>query len=339
MIHVLWIVSSLGPGGWAFSGGFSIKHEIRVLAYNSCFMSASAYSQRVAFVGVGRMGASMARRLHDVGITVSAIYDVNTPIAQELAKELGADAPSLLTDVAVSADVIITVVTDDAAMYTIYVAEGDSLMRHAAAKTFINCATVTPEVHLQIGERVAAAGGATIAACMAGSITQARDGTLYLICGGEQSIYEKVRPLLEAMGASRYVGSAERAAQVKALVNMLMNINTAALAEALGLGAYLGIDLDQLRDIFAHTGANSRVLVTDGPDMQARDHEVYFAAAHAAKDSGIAVMLARERGLSLPLAEATKSRYDELVRLGFAESDKSAIAELTFPGRVGAGAR
>ncbi|MBV9439935.1 MAG: NAD(P)-dependent oxidoreductase, partial [Candidatus Eremiobacteraeota bacterium] len=77
------------------------------------------------------------------------------------------------------------------------------------------------------------------------------------------------------------------------------------------------------------------VLQTDGADMIAREHEVYFSAAHAAKDSGIALALAREAGVDLPLAAATKAQYDRVVAIGHGEDDKSVIAELTFPGRGG----
>ena len=123
---------------------------------------------------------------------------------------------------------------------------------------------------------------------------------------------------------------------MKALVNMVMNINTAGLAEGLGLGAALGLDLDMLREVFAQTGANAQVLKTDGEDMQNRAHDCYFSAAHAAKDSGIAAALGREAGLKLPLAEATKQQYDRMVALGLGGLDKSGIAELTFKGRKGA---
>jgi 3-hydroxyisobutyrate dehydrogenase-like beta-hydroxyacid dehydrogenase len=131
----------------------------------------------------------------------------------------------------------------------------------------------------------------------------------------------------------RYVGQAGTAAQVKALVNMVMNINTAGLAEGLALGNALGLDLTMLREVFSQTGANAQVLKTDGEDMQNREHSCFFSAAHAAKDSGIALKLGKTQGLTLPLAAATKKQYDRMVAEGLGELDKSGVAELTFKGR------
>jgi 3-hydroxyisobutyrate dehydrogenase len=88
-----------------------------------------------------------------------------------------------------------------------------------------------------------------------------------------------------------------------------------------------------LRQVFSQTGANSRVLETDGEDMQNREHSCFFSAAHAAKDSGIALELARQLGLDLPLARATKEQYERMIAEGLGELDKSGIAELTFKDR------
>ncbi|MES2570085.1 MAG: NAD-binding protein, partial [Verrucomicrobiota bacterium] len=113
----------------------------------------------------------------------------------------------------------------------------------------------------------------------------------------------------------------------------VMNINTAGLAEGLGLADALGLDLTMVREVFSETGANSRVLQTDGEDMQNREHSCFFSAAHAAKDSGIALEMARETGLKLPLAEASRVQFGKMVDEGLGELDKSGIAELTFKGR------
>ena len=119
---------------------------------------------------------------------------------------------------------------------------------------------------------------------MASSITQAREGTLYLMVGGKPEAHDRALPVLEQMSKElRYVGPSGTVAQVKALVNMVMNINTAGLAEGLGLADALD--------------------------------------------------LAKQAGLTLPLAQATKRQFDRMVDAGLGELDKSGIAELTFPGR------
>ena len=290
-------------------------------------------SQKIGFVGVGRMGANMARRLQETGCPIAAVYDVNAPAAQALAQELGCLAAAELKDVTAASDVIITVVSDDAAMKKIFTG---GLLSQAKGKIFINCATVTPAIHVWVEQKCAAKGASSLEACMASSITQARQGSLYLMCGGQPEVFERVKPILQKLSASlRYIGAAGKAAQVKALVNMVMNANTAALAEGLGLGESLGLDLTMLREVFSQTGARSGVLQTDGEDMQNRDHSCYFSAAHAAKDSGIALKLAKEQKLTLPLASATKKQYDRMIQLGLGELDKSGVAELTFKGRKG----
>jgi len=280
------------------------------------------------------MGANMARRLAEKGFQITAVYDVRREAATTLATELGCHAAQMLADATAEADFILTVVTDDSAMRGIFTAQGDNLLVGAKGKTFINFATVSPKVHLEVEAAAVRAGAAAIEACMASSITQARQGTLYLILAGDATVVDSATPLLEALSvARRYVGVTGRAAQVKALVNMVMNINTAGLAEGLGLGDALGLDLTMLREIFSQTGANSRVLETDGADMQNREHDCYFSAAHAAKDSGIAVSLAKEAGIQVPLAETTLAQYKRMIDAGLGELDKSGIAELTFKGR------
>jgi 3-hydroxyisobutyrate dehydrogenase len=291
-------------------------------------------SEKIAFVGVGRMGANMARRLKDCGYPVTAVYDVHAPSAAALAQEIGATHAPRLADVTAAADVIFTVVTDDAAQLAVFATSGDSLLNGAKGKIFVNCATISPSTHVEVEKRAKAVGAVTLEGCMASSIPQARNGTLYLMCGGERSSFDRVKPILEKLSSAlRYIGSTGQAAQVKALVNMVMNINTAALAEGLGLGAALGLDLSMLREVFLQTGANSQVLKTDGEDMQNRDHSCFFSAAHAAKDSTIAWTLGAQAGLNLPLAGATKQQYERMVALGLGELDKSGIAELTFKGR------
>jgi 3-hydroxyisobutyrate dehydrogenase len=288
---------------------------------------------KIGFVGLGRMGANMARHLKDEGYTLGPVYDIVSDVAASLAAELGTTAVQTLPEVTAGSDIVITVVTDDAAMRSIFF-DDDNLFDNSSGKIFLNCATLSPDIHVELENAAKANGAETLEVCMASSIPQAREGKLYLMIAGKEETFSKVKSMLGDMSVNlRFVGPAGKAAQVKALVNMVMNINTAALAEGLGLGDALGIDLTLLQEVFSQTGANSRVLETDGEDMVVRDHECYFSCDHAAKDSGIAIDVAESVGINLPLAKATFAQFERMKEIGLGHYDKSGVAELTFKGR------
>jgi len=294
------------------------------------------HTKKIGFVGLGRMGANMARCLKDKGYPISSVFDINPDTTSQLATELNSTAANKLSEVTAASDIIFTVVTDDAAMDAIFFGK-DNLFNNANGKVFINCATLSPDLHRKLENAATNAGARCMEACMASSIPQARNGELFLMIGGDKSLFDEIKGLLDDLSSAlHYVGPTGKAAEVKALVNMVMNINTAALAEGLGLGQSLGIDLNMLCSIFSQTGANSRVLETDAEDMINRDHDCYFSAAHAAKDSGIALALAEKHGIQLPLAKATFEQFTRMTELGLGELDKSGIAELTFPNRTNA---
>lgn len=289
----------------------------------------------IAFVGVGRMGANMARRLNDCGYDVTAVNDVNHEQAAELAGEIGAKHCTRLAELTALADVIFTVIPNDAAMRSIFLGADDNLLTGAEGKIFVNCATVSAGIQKEVADAAKAAGAAAIEGAMASSISQAREGKLFLMIGGDEAVFERTKPILDQMSVNlKYIGEMGKASQVKALVNMVMNINTAGLAEGLGLADALGLDLNMICEVFSQTGANSRVLETDSEDMIARDHEAWFMAEHAAKDSGLAQALAEKAGLNLPLNNATKAQYDKLTDIGKGQMDKSAVSELTFKDRA-----
>ncbi|MDE3050070.1 MAG: NAD(P)-dependent oxidoreductase, partial [Nitrospirota bacterium] len=185
----------------------------------------SQFKAKIGFVGVGRMGANMARRLRDQEESIVALYDQNRATAAGLAAELGCEAAATPARVAELADIIFTVVSDDAAMRQIFSPTGtENLLRQAKDRLFVNCATLSPAVHIDVETLVRQREGRSLEACMASSITQARQGTLYLMCGGLPDVFESAKPLLEQLSAHlRYVGPAGEAAKVKALVNMVMN--------------------------------------------------------------------------------------------------------------------
>src|SRR2546421_9885411 len=151
----------------------------------------------IGFVGVGRMGANMARRLKDRQFHITAVHDTNRAAATSLAAELGCAAAQDLSEVTAASDVIFIVVTDDNAMRKIFSGSGDNLLVNARGKLFINCATISPEVHVDVEKLAQQAGAETLEACMASSITQAREGKLYLMCGGSEEALRKAETNLK----------------------------------------------------------------------------------------------------------------------------------------------
>jgi len=186
-------------------------------------------NQKIAFVGVGKMGANMARNLNDRGYNITAINDTDATAASELADELGATYYEKLSELTSNADIVFTVVSNDASMRTIYLEQKDNLLSAEATGTvFVNCATVSDEVQKEIDQAAQTVGAQTLEAAMASSISQARDGSLFLIIGGAESTFLKLKPILEEMSVNlTHTGEIGKAAQVKALVNMKLELTAA----------------------------------------------------------------------------------------------------------------
>src|SRR5207302_6519684 len=175
-----------------------------------------SFLMNIGFVGVGRMGANMARRLKERKFNVTAVYDSNRKAATDLAGELGCAAAQDFSEVTAESDVIFTVVTDDSAMRQIFSGDGDNLLKNARGKLFINCATISPQVHVDVEKQAEKAGAESLEACMASSIPQAREGKLYLMCGGSEKVSRKAEPVLTVLASTvRRIGKAGKAAKVK----------------------------------------------------------------------------------------------------------------------------
>src|SRR5207247_6602734 len=179
------------------------------------------------FVGVGRMGANMARHLKDRQFQITAVYDINRARATAVAAEVGCAASQHLSEVTAESDVIFTVVTDDNAVRQIFTRAGDNLLVNARGKLFINCETISPGVEIDAAKLAHDAGAESLEACMASSITQARDGKLYLMCGGDEKTFRKAEPILKELGSVvSYIGKSVEAAKATALVNRAVNKET-----------------------------------------------------------------------------------------------------------------
>src|SRR5438046_9411093 len=154
----------------------------------------------VGFVGVGRMGANMARRLRDRQFHITAVYDINRARATSIAAELGCAASQDLSEVTAESDVIFTVVTDDSAVRQIFTATGDNLFVNGRGKLFINCETISPPVEIELEKLAEDAGAQTLDACMSSSITESPEGKLYLMYDGKEEAFRKAEQISKQHG-------------------------------------------------------------------------------------------------------------------------------------------
>src|SRR5207247_3620512 len=140
------------------------------------------------------MCANMTRDIKDRQFQITAVYDINRAKATSVAAEVGCAASQDLSEVTAESDVIFTVVTDDNAVRQIFTGAGDNLLVNARGKLFINCETISPGVEIDVEKLAHQAGAESLEAGMASSITQPRNGKLYLICAGEEATFSNARP-------------------------------------------------------------------------------------------------------------------------------------------------
>ncbi len=291
--------------------------------------------REIGIVGAGRMGGNIARRLREVGQRVASVHDQDHALRDALAEEIGARAATSPKEVADTSDVVLTAVSDEASMEEIY-REGAGLLEGGRATLFINTATIPPQVHIEVARRARLRGRESLEACLLGTVPHARAGTLYVLAAGDEQTFMRAKPLLEGISSFlRYVGAAGEAAKIKAIVNMVMDINVAGAAEGLGLGAALGIPSEVLVDALSHSAAASRALETHAKAMLDGAYGRFLTADYAAKDARIALDLALEAGAFLPLASAARGQFERMGEVGLGKEDLSAVAQLTFPGRQG----
>ncbi|MGY9004060.1 MAG: NAD(P)-binding domain-containing protein, partial [Rhodospirillales bacterium] len=120
-------------------------------------------NKNIGFAGLGRMGANMARRLKDCGYSISGVFDINDDVKEALAGELGASACATLADITDCSDIVFTVVTNDAVMEAIFFGE-DNLFAEAKGTLFINCATLSPDLHRKLETEATKVGAESVEA-------------------------------------------------------------------------------------------------------------------------------------------------------------------------------
>jgi 3-hydroxyisobutyrate dehydrogenase-like beta-hydroxyacid dehydrogenase len=280
--------------------------------------------ERVAFVGLGIMGAPMARNLREAGYELS-VYTRTREKAERFATEHGARAAATAADAAEGADAFITIVPDAPQVEEVLFGEAGAAAALRDDALVVDMSTISPTSSKAIAERLAPRD--FVEAPVSGSKPKAEDGTLTIFVGGEQAAFERARPLFDAMGELIVrVGPLGHGQMAKLLTNSMGAVHAAVLAEAIRTAKAAGLDEDAFLTVAAGSAGASGVLNLKGAQMfQERWEPPLFKLEHMLKDVRHTLDEARALGIELQLPALAESLYTRADQAGHGEDDFAAI--------------
>lgn len=269
----------------------------------------------IGFIGLGTMGAPMARNLLKAEHELRA-FDVS-PEGRAALVEDGAMAAETAIDAAEGADFVITMLPNDAIVSVVMLGPDGLIERLAARPLLIDCSTISPDTARGLARAAAGNGLAMIDAPVSGGPAGAAEGTLSFMVGGSEADFARAEPVLKCMGRLIVHAGDNGAGQVAKLCNnMTAAVVMAATAEALAMGISQGLDPEKLSSIMANSSAGSFVLNRWNPwpgvmpeAPASRDYAGGFQLGLMLKDLNLAVANARDAGASVPFGALAQSMY------------------------------
>jgi len=284
-------------------------------------------SKRIGWIGLGNMGVPMVKNLLKAGFEVT-VYNRTAAKAAPL-QEAGAKlavSPAALWE---TADTIITMVADDAALQQIHQGK-DGLLAGAAAygpgarsgATVIDMSTVSPATSRDLAAKLAAGGVDYLDAPVAGSVKPAELGQLVIMVGGKKEVYERAAPIFEKLGKAQfYLGQQGSGNNAKLAINTLLAFNMQGLAESVLFASEHGIRPEAMLAIIGESAVANAITKMKTANILQANYQPAFALKHLAKD----LRLAQGQGLHTPAGEVIHDSYQQALVEGWGEKDISAI--------------
>jgi 3-hydroxyisobutyrate dehydrogenase-like beta-hydroxyacid dehydrogenase len=287
-----------------------------------------AKPERVAFLGLGIMGAPMAANLVKAGYELR-VWNRTPSRAADFATRYGAHPGPSPAAAAETADVLITMVPDGPEVEEVLFGDRGGAEGMRRGGLVIDMSTIAPSVSVRIGERLQKDGIGFLDAPVTGSRPRAEDGTLTIMAGGSEADFERGRPVLEAMGKLVvHVGPQGHGSVVKLLNNTTAAVNALAVAEAMVAAQKAGVDTDKLREVMAAGSGGSAMLDLKAGPMLTHDFTPLFKLAHMLKDVRHCLTEAERLGARMKLGELAEADYSRADRKGLGEQDFAAVVDV-----------
>ncbi|GAA3527395.1 NAD(P)-dependent oxidoreductase [Amycolatopsis ultiminotia] len=284
---------------------------------------------RIGWIGLGRMGTRMADRLIDAGHTISACNRTKSKLAQWRTDHVvPVDTPADLAD----CDVVFITVSGPADLLAVTTGPDGLLSRDGTGenRTVVDCSTVSPEVSAETRHAAEEAGWSFLAAPISGNPDVVAAGGACVVASGPRASFERVSALLEEIArAAVYAGDGEVARLAKLGHNLLLGLITQSLAEVLALMDKAGIEREDFFAFLGHTVLSSTFITAKSGPLIRRDYQPpTFTTTLLRKDFDLGLDQARELGVPLPLAAATRELIQSCIGLGHGQDDFAALYEL-----------
>ena len=281
---------------------------------------------KTGFLGLGAMGAHMARNLHRAGL-LAAVWNRTADKATALAAELGSTAAATPADVARACDVLVLCVSADADVLSVV---QQLLPGLHAGQLVIDCSTVSSQTAQAAAALLAPLGVGFLDCPVSGGTEGARDATLAIMCGGSEADFERVRPVLAAMGRTLTRFGDTGAGQAAKATNQIMCAGIIrAVGEAMAFAKAQGLPLAQVVETLGKGAGSSWYFVNRAPFMVNGHYPPGFRVRLHQKDLRICRDMAAAHGASLPVVDNVLADYERLVAEGHGDEDISSIFRLT----------
>jgi 3-hydroxyisobutyrate dehydrogenase len=287
---------------------------------------------QTGFVGLGAMGAHMARNLHRAGL-LTGVWNRTRSKAVELAQELHCHAFADLAELAGNCEAVVICVSADEDLRSVVAGLDPGLSPNMLV---IDCSTVGAGTARDMHTRLAAIGVGFLDCPVSGGVEGARAATLAIMAGGDEAEFARALPILEKLGKTiTYFGASGAGQAAKATNQIMCGGIIQAVAEAMAFAHAEGLPLDRLIDTLGKGAGSSWYFVNRAPFMADRRFPAGFRVRLHDKDLKICRDMAAQRGATLPVVESTLAQYERLIAQGFGDEDISAvyrIASALFPG-------
>jgi len=280
---------------------------------------------RTGFIGLGAMGAYMARNLHRAGL-LTGVWNRTSEKSRTLAAELGTTAAATPAELAASSDAIVLCVSADQDVRDIVAAFAPAIQ---PGTLVMDCSTVSSETARKCSEMLHPRQAEFLDCPVSGGVEGARDATLAIMVGGSEAAFESAKPVLSALGKTiTHFGSTGSGQAAKATNQIMCAGIIEAVSEAMAFARAQGLPLDRVVDTLGKGAGSSWYFVHRAPNMVRGTYPAGFRVRLHAKDLGICRDMAARFGATLPVVERMLDEYAELVARGYGDEDISSTYRL-----------